>query len=212
MSLNFKIVLLSIAILLCRSVAFSQSVEFYTGSKRTGVDLMWFKNFKNLKGEKFPFLFFSRNRASVDYHNSPTVFASTNAVSCNFKNGFGAVSVSSFLNSGFTPKAGIQFYKQNNDFMFFGWLVTDLKKEGNIDVFGLFRYQPKITEKWRIFGQLELFPIYNLNRKFWNITQRVRLGIKYEQIVFGLMTDLNQSGINELTTTENSGGFLRYEF
>ena len=48
MSINFKIVLFIIATFLFRSVAIAQSVEYYAGDKRNGVDLMWFKNFKNL--------------------------------------------------------------------------------------------------------------------------------------------------------------------
>ncbi len=212
MSINFKIVLLLIATFLFRGVAIAQSVEYYSGDERNGVDLMWFKNFKNLNGEKSPLLFFSRNRASVDYHNSPTAFGSTNAISYNFKNGFGIVTVASFLNSGFTPKTGFQFYKQKGDFMFFGWAVVDLKKGGNIDIFGLFRYQPKLNEQWKVFSQLELFPVYNPSSEFWNITQRIRLGVKYQNVAFGLMTDFNQSGINDFTTIENIGGFLRYEF
>lgn len=137
---------------------------------------------------------------------------STNAISYNFKNGLGIVTVASFLNSGFVPKAGFQFYKQKGDFMFFGWIVADIKKEGNIDIFGLFRYQPKINEQWNVFNQIELFPVYNPSSEFWNITQRIRLGVKYQNVAFGLMTDLNQSGMSNFTTTENIGGFLRYEF
>jgi len=212
MSINFKIVSLIIATFLFRSVAIAQSIEYYAGDERNGVDLMWFENFKNFKGEKSSFLFFSRNRASVDYHNSPTAFGSTNAISYNFKNGFGVVTVASFLNLGFTTKAGIQFNTQKGNFMFFGWAVAELKNKGNIDVFGLFRYQPKINEQWKFFSQLELFPVYNHSSEMWNITQRVRLGTKYQNVAFGLMTDLNQSGKSNFTTNENIGGFLRYDF
>jgi hypothetical protein len=190
----------------------AQSVEYYAGDKRTGVDLMWFKYFKDSKNENTPLLFFSRNRASVDYKNSPTAFGSTNAISYNFKNGVGIVSVASFLNNGFTPKAGIQYYKQKGDFMFFGWAVADIKKDTNIDVFGLFRFTPKLNEKWRLFSQLELFPIYNPSSEFWNITQRLRIGPKFDRFTFGVMADFNQSGITNFNTTENMGGFLRYDF
>lgn len=198
--------------LLLRSVAFSQNVEFYAGDKRFGADLMWFKNFKNTQQENSPILFFSRNRANADYHNSPTAFGSTNAVSYNFKNGLGIVTVASFLNSGFTPKAGIQFVKTKGNFMFFGWLVTDLKKDGNTDLFGLYRYQPKINEKWKLFSQAEIFPIYNFKNEFWNVTERFRLGLKINRTAFGMMADFNQQGKNVFSTTENTGTFLRYEF
>lgn len=208
----YKIVCTVMAALSFNVAAMAQSLEYYAGHKRTGVDLMWFKNFKKPSGKPAAFLFFSRNRASVDYHNSPASFGSVNAVSFTVKKGLGIVAVASFINSGFTPKAGIQLYKQKNDLLFFGWLVTDLKSKGNIDLFGLFRYQPLIREPWRGFCQVELFPVYNPAGENWNLTERLRLGIKYDKFVFGLMTDLNQTGHTDFTTTENAGGFLRYEF
>jgi len=201
-----------LATLLFGSVAFSQSVELYAGDKRFGSDVMWFKNFKNHQQENTPFLFFSRNRASSDYDNKLGSFGSTNAVSYNFKNGLGIVTVGSFLNSGFTPKAGIQFVKTKGDFMFFGWSVIDLKSNPNVDVFGLFRYQTKLSEQWNLFSQAELFPIYNFKNESWNITERLRLGVKKNKTVFGLMMDFNQLGITTFKTTENTGAFVRYEF
>lgn len=201
-----------LATLLFGSVAFSQSVELYAGDKRFGSDVMWFKNFKNHQQENTPFLFFSRNRASSDYDNKLGSFGSTNAVSYNFKNGLGIVTVGSFLNSGFTPKAGIQFVKTKGDFMFFGWSVIDLKSNPNVDVFGLFRYQTKLSEQWNLFSQAELFPIYNFKNESWNITERLRLGVKKNKTVFGLMMDFNQFGNKNLSTIENSGIFLRQEF
>lgn len=137
-----------------RSIAFSQSVEIYAGMNRAGVDLMWFRNFKNETNTKSPFLFFSRNRASVDYISSPSTFTSTNAVSYNLKNGIGFVGVASIPNAGFVYKTGIQYYKFNNNLFIFAWLVTDIKKNGNIDLFALFRYKPVIKENWKGFGQI----------------------------------------------------------
>lgn len=200
------------AMFLFGSIAHAQSVETYVGHKRVGVDLMWFKNFKDTAGQRTPFLFFSRNRASMDYGNAPTAFGSTNAVSYNFKNGLGLVVVGSFLNAGFTPKAGVQWVKMKGNFLFFGWLVADLKEKGGIDGFGLFRYQPKINEKWKGFGQAELFPIYNPTTKTWNLTQRLRLGARHQAWAGGLMMDFNQTGQDHFTKTHNFGAFLRYEF
>ncbi len=192
--------------------AFAQSVEAYAGHERAGVDLMWFKYFKNKKDDRTPFLFFSRNRASTNYENMPTAFGSTNAVSYNFKSGIGLVAVGSFVNAGFTPKAGVQFVKMKGDFLFFGWLVADLKKEGNIDLFGMFRWQPNLNEHWWLFSQLELFPVYNPKNEFWSLTQRLRLGPKYRSWAAGLMADFNQSGVDAFTSTSNIGGFLRHDF
>lgn len=210
--MNYKMLILTIALLLLKSRAIAQSIETYVGHKRIGVDLMWFKNFKNTKDEHTPFLFFSRNRANTDYKNTPTAFGSTNAISYNFKNGLGIVTVASFVNTGFIPKAGVQFVKTKVDFLFFGWLVADLRKEGNVDLFGLFRFQPKINDKWKGFGQIEFFPVYNLTSETWSFTQRLRLGIKYHAWAGGFMADFNQSGKDNFTKTNNIGVFLRYEF
>lgn len=177
-----------------------------------GVDLMWFRYFKNDQGQNLPFLFFSRNRASTDYKYSPTAFGSTNAVSFNFSNGMGLVAVGSFLNTGFTPKLGFQWVKIRSDFLFFGWLVADIKPKGNIDFFGLFRWQPRIQENWRMFFQCELFPVFHPANRSWNITERFRLGPQWRSWQGGLMLDLNQFGVDRFTTSQNLGIFLRHDF
>lgn len=207
-----RLAAIAAAMLLYGGIANAQAVEIYAGHKRAGVDLMWYKFFKDKKDAPAPFLFFSRNRASTGYDNSPTAFGSTNAVSYNFKNGLGLVAVGSLLNAGFTPKAGVQFVKIKGDFLFFGWLVADLKKEGNLDLFGMFRYQPAISGQWRLFSQVELFPVYNPKNDWWNITQRLRLGAKYRAWTVGVMADFNQAGAGDFVLTNNLGGFLRHDF
>ena len=210
--MNVKPLICLFVVLLFGNMANGQSAEYYAGHERTGVDIMWFRNFLNKTDEKTPFLFFSRNRASIDYHASPAAFGSTNAISYNFKNGMGMVGVASFLNNGFTPKAGIQFYRQKNDWMFFGWFVSDLEKEGNLDVFGMLRYRPKLSDNWRGFAQVEVFPVLTPATGNWNLTQRIRLGINYHRLATGFALDLNQQGKQNWIKTSNAGGFLRYEF
>jgi hypothetical protein len=62
------LVLAGAAALLIRSAALSQiPVEVFAGHEKTTVDLMFFRFFKNSAGENSRFLFFNRNRASVDY-------------------------------------------------------------------------------------------------------------------------------------------------
>lgn len=191
---------------------FSQSVETYAGDKRFGFDLLWFKNFTNNKEEKTPFLYISRNRTSGDYRNSSVTFSSTNAISFNFKNGLGIINISSFLNSGFTSKFGIQFLKSKGNFMFFGWLVADIKEKGGIDLFTVFRYQPLINNNLKLFTQLELYPVYNPSHETINFTKRLRLGLKYNSWTIGPMADFNQTGNTKLINSYNLGGFLRHEF
>jgi len=190
----------------------AQTVELYGGTERSGVDLMWFKYLKDHSNQTTPFLFFSRNRASVRYKSSGSLMGSTNAISYNFKNGMGLVLVGSFLNSGFTGKAGIQFYHQKNDWLFFGWLVADLKKAGNMDLFGMLRYTPKLSDAWKLFSQLELFPVYQPQKGIWNITERVRLGAKKGTYAGGWMVDLNQHTVLSLQAKHNIGIFIRHDF
>lgn len=201
-----------VILLLVGGTVLAQTVETYAGHERAGVDLMWFKYFNNQKGAHTPFLFFSRNRANTDYRNSPTAFGSTNAVSYNFRNGLGIVAVGSLVNAGFIPKTGIQLVKTKGNFLFFGWLVAELKKDGNLDLFGMFRWQPKVNANWRVFSQLELFPVYQPNQGVWNLTQRLRLGAKKRAWAAGGMADFNQSGKTDFRLTNNFGLFLRYDF
>ncbi|MEZ4984694.1 MAG: hypothetical protein R2795_06615 [Saprospiraceae bacterium] len=209
--MNEKIVTI-ILILFFGIMLNAQSIETYFGHERAGVDLLWYKFLKNESGAQLPFLFFSRTRASTDYDHLPTAFGTTNAVSYNFKSGLGIVAVGSFLNNGFIPKAGVQLVNAKGDFLFFGWLVADLKKEGNLDLFGLFRYTPVLKADWRLFSQAELFPVYNPKNEFWSLTQRLRLGAKYHHWAAGFMADFNQSGKDDFVKTNNIGGFLRHDF
>ena len=204
-----------IAIILFFHVAFTinaQSVEAYAGHERAGMDILWYKFLKNESGGQLPLLFFSRTRANTDWDNAPTAFGSTNALSYNFKNGVGIVAVASFLNNGFTPKTGVQLVKAKGDFLFFGWLVADLKKAGNLDLFGLFRYTPVLKADWRLFSQVELFPVFNPDAEIWSLTQRIRLGAKYHQWAAGFMADFNQTGKTDFVKTNNIGGFVRHDF
>jgi hypothetical protein len=197
---------------ICPKITKAQIFEAYAGHQRIGVDILWFNYFKSAKDEKTPILFFSRNRASVDFHGSPGSFGSTQAVSYNFENGLGVVVVASFLHNGFTPKAGIQFNTQSGPFLFFGWWVVDIKNKSHTDLFGLFRYQPPLWRHWKLFSQLELFPSYRIDNRYWNLTERFRLGLRNHGWAGGWMLDLNQQGINRLSVGQNLGLFIRHEF
>lgn len=190
----------------------AQAVEFYAGHQRAGVDLLWYKFFQQEKGSASPLLFFSRTRANTDYQNSPTAFGTTEAVSWNFKGGWGIVAVGAFNNAGFTPKGGVQLVRQKGNFLFFGWLVADLKKEGNLDLFGLFRYQPVLRNSWHLFSQLELFPVYQPASGAWNLTERLRLGAKYRHWAAGGMADFNQTKTAAWIKSNNIGLFVRHDF
>ena len=208
------------AMLLFRSIAFAQiPVEVFAGHKRATVDIMFFKYFKNKAGQISKFLFFNRNRASIDYKMSETTnlpqFGFTEAISYNHSklNGFAPVFVVSILNRGVYPKAGIQFAKIKKNYTIFSWIVSETLKEPNIDFFFLARYTTKLSDKLNLFSQIELVNAFpSVGKNNFAFTQRLRLGLKIKEFQFGAGLDLSQLGRKDFTKTENFGGFLRYEF
>ncbi len=209
-----------IATLLLRGVAMAQiPVEAFSGDKKTTLDIMFFKFTKNAEGQNSKFLFFNRNRASLDYKMTKTTnlpqFGFTEAFSFNLEKlkGFAPVAVVSILNRGVYPKAGIQYVKTKKDLTVFTWIVAETLKNPNVDFFFLGRYTPKLTEKVNLYTQLELvnaFPTINTNNYFF--TQRLRVGLKIKAFQIGAAADVSETGRNNFSTTKNTGVFLRYEF
>jgi len=220
MKYSFKIFFVVVATLLFRGVAFAQiPVEVFAGHKKTTVDIMFFKFFKNKEGQNSKFLFFNRNRTSIDYLMTETTnlpqFGFTEAFSYNHEKlkGFAPVVVASVLNRGVFPKAGIQFAKIKKHYTIFSWIVAETLKEPYIDFFVLARYTPKLTEKLNLFSQVELVNAFpTAIHDNYSFTQRFRLGLALGEFQFGAGLDLTQLGRNDFTKTENFGGFLRYEF
>lgn len=224
MKYSFKIFFVVMATLLFRGVAFAQiPVEVFAGHKKATVDIMFFKFIKNKEGHtdshRGKFLFFNRNRASIDYAMTQTTnlpqFGFTEAFSYNHEKlkGFAPVVVASILNRGVYPKAGIQFAKIKKDYTIFSWVVVETLQEPNVDFFLLARYTPKLTEKLNVFSQIELinaFPTVEKNN--FAFTQRVRLGLKIKEVQFGAGLDFSQLGRISFLKNENVGCFLRYEF
>lgn len=209
-----------LVMLLFRGIAFAQiPVEVFAGHKKATVDIMFFRYFKNKEGKNSNFLFFNRNRASIDYKMTETTnlpqFGFTEAISYNHPKlkGFAPVVVVSILNRGVYPKAGIQFAKIKKDYTIFSWIVLETLKDPNIDFFFLARYTPKLSDKLNLFSQIELVNTFpTVEQKKFSFTQRFRLGLKIKEFQFGAGLDLSQLGRNNFTKSENFGGFLRYEF
>jgi hypothetical protein len=215
-----KIFFTVIASLIFMSGAFAQiPVEVFAGHKKTSFDLMFFKFFKNKEATNSKFLFFNRNRVSIDYKQTTTsnlpTFGFTEALSYNHPKlkGFAPVVVAQVNNKGIFPKAGLQYFYRKNDFTFFSWVVCETLKDPNLDLFVLTRYEPKLTEKLNLFTQLELvnaFPTEGTGN--YNLFQRVRVGLKIKSLQVGAGADFNEFGNKTFINTNNIGGFLRYEF
>ena len=180
---------------------------------------MFFKYIKNKQGENSRWLFFNRNRASIDYRMTKTTFLPqfgfTEAISYNHEiiNGFAPVLVGQVLSWGVYPKAGIQYAHIKKNATIFTWLVCEILKKPDLDYFLLFRYTPKLSETINLFTQVEstnAFP--TVNTENYRFTQRLRLGLSIKSYQFGTGAEFNQTGNTTFAKTYNVGGFIRHEF
>lgn len=210
-----------IVMLLCLwSIAHGQiPVEVFSGDERSTLDVMFFKFVKNQEGQSTPWLFFSRNRAAVDYRITETTylpqFGSTNAISYNAKQlrGFAPVYVGQILSWGIYSKAGLQYAHTHNHVTVFTWAVCTTTSQPDLDYFLLFRYQPPLTNQLSLFTQVESVNTLPTDpAKARIFTQRLRLGFSAKGFQFGFGADFNQSGVETYTRTENIGAFIRHEF
>lgn len=195
-------------------------VEIFGGDKKASFDLMFFKFFKNKDGQSSKFLFFSRERAVIDYKQTTTSnlpqFGFTEAISYNHPalKGFAPVVVGQILNRGTFAKTGVQYAHISKTLTVFGWSVLELfDKKPDVDLFLMMRYTPKLNEKWALFTQIELINALptHPNANF-NFTQRLRMGLKKMDWQFGLGGDFSAVGRHNFTNTQNTGIFLRHEF
>ncbi len=208
------------ALLLYASNATAQiPVEVFVGNEKATIDIMFFKFFKTTLGENSRWLFFNRNRASIDYRMTKTEylpqFGFTEALSYNHPKlkGFAPVFVGQVLNWGVYPKAGIQYVILKKEITAFTWLVCETLKSRTIDYFLLFRYTPQLSDKIKLFTQLEsINTLPTSTNSNYIFTQRIRFGLSVSGGQFGVGTDVNETGRNNFTYTYNIGGFLRHEF
>ncbi|MEY3367143.1 MAG: hypothetical protein RI973_298 [Bacteroidota bacterium] len=208
------------AILLQGGIAMAQlPVEVFGGHEKTTVDIMFFKFFRDSRGENTRWLFFNRNRASVDHRMTESSylpqFGFTEAISYNHKQlkGFAPVLAGQVLSRGVYPKAGIQYAHLRKNLTIFTWLVCETLEDPFVDYSLLFRYTPRLTEKANLFTQVEsvnAFP--SASGGHFSFTQRLRLGLQLRAFQFGAGADFNQAGNGTPAKTSNIGGFARYEF
>ena len=155
-------------------------VEVFGGNRKTSLDMMFFRFFKNKYRENSYWLFFNRNRASIDYTmpesaNLPSL-GFTEAISFNHPKlgGLAPVVVGQIFYTGIYPKTGIQYVYISEKLTFFSWLVIETLKTPDIDYFLLIRYVPRLSEKLNLFAQFEAlssFPTTSPGN--YNFTQRL---------------------------------------
>jgi hypothetical protein len=194
-------------------------VELFAGHEKTTFDLQFFRYFKQSDGQNSRWLFFNRNRASIDYGmtsktNLPQ-FGFTEALSYNHPvlKGFAPVAVVQVFNTGVFPKAGIQYARVRENLVVFSWLVAETLSSPDMDYFLLLRYTPLIKGSLRLFLQGETinsFPLYAGG--LGSFIQRLRVGLKQHYWQWGLGGDFSQNSRNDPSFASNLGLFIRYEF
>lgn len=211
---TYKGIAAILLLLFCFEAIQAQSlpVEIMGGHKRSGVDVLWFRNFSSLKSTASPWLFFHRTRASSNYHGQ-TSFGVRNALSYNFKKGIGIVVTVQLLQSGVAAKGGIQFVKVFERASLFSWVVAGNNTDhfASADWFVLLRWTPIIKNNWNWFTQLELLSSMDIESNK-NLVQRVRLGLGKKSWQFGLASDQTQTGNTNLIATGNNGFFYERNF
>lgn len=192
-------------------------VEMMLGSKKATADVMFFKYFKKDSGTYSRWLFFSRNRAAIDYNTStyPPQFGLTQALSYNAPQlaGWAPVLVGQALSGGVYAKAGVQYAYTKNNLVIFSWLVIETKPKPTLDYFLLARYTPAISPTLKLFIQLEsINTLHTYTNGSNTYTQRYRLGVQYRHFQFGPAADYTQLATHPPRSTSNLGIFLRHEF
>jgi hypothetical protein len=215
--------LLAVAILVVSGSALKVSgqipVELFCGHKRTTADVMFFRFIPNKDGQPSRWLFFNRNRSSIDYRmNSDEFlpqFGFTEAISWNHPRlkGFAPVANVQLLNAGVIPKAGVQFAGKSQRYTVFTWLVYTIDKSQRVDHFILIRFLLALNTRLELYEQYESILSLDFDtpeEQIW--TQRLRSGVSCNQWQLGLGSDIVLSGSGMSNRFYNSGLFLRHDF
>lgn len=194
-------------------------VEVMLGHRQAGLDLMFFKFFKNKEEKPSKALFFNRSIATIDYRMTDTTylpqFSQTAAISYNLEKlkGFAPVVIGQISNKGLFPKAGIQFARVQKRMVIFAWAVSELQKEPGLDLYFLLRLMPQISTHLDFFFQLENLCVFSTSEFLQSrYIQRLRLGLGLADWQFGLAGNFGEYPGLALPFTSNLGIFLRHEF
>lgn len=187
------------------SLSFAQSVELFAGHNNAQGDIQWLKPFS----PESKFLFYNRNRFTVDYDNKTTYFIS-GITAYQIEKGFGIANEMLITMDGWLPKAGVQYLFSSAERTVYAWLNAGYLKETKYGFFFFARFQPPINEKWSWYLQLELANNFN-NKGNEFSAQRPRIGVGINGLQFGIAGDLTEVG-KKGDFTYNVGFFLRKEF
>lgn len=200
--------ILSIGLLLLAVAQFlkAQSLEIAPGNEYVFADLQWLKPFD----QQFRWSLFSRTRMTVDWDNRANLFSGA-YFNHTTKTGVGASLVGKVSQTtGAGADAGMHFFKSKPNWMLFALASVGLKQDLEYSWFSIFRFTPKISDRWRWYTSLELFHLFTKNGHAFSV-ERVRVGLDFKGYQFGVAGNFQQVG-TEFKTNDNLGGFVRKSF
>ncbi|TAI49275.1 hypothetical protein [Flagellimonas allohymeniacidonis] len=114
--------------------------------------------------------------------------------------------------SGFSAIVGPQFNYSSKKFLAITVASFFLNSDNDFKLFGLYEYKPTFNENWGLYTRIQF--VLNQSWRLGINNQQylyLRLGLKNNQFVYGLATNLERSGpLKE--RNENYGLFVRWEF
>lgn len=135
-----------------------------------------------------------------------------NQISYTGKNGFGVMAgadINSF--KGFSPIIGPQHNFSNKKILAVTVASFFLNEQNDFKILGLYEYKPPINEKWSFYSRLQFVHNRSLKSDLHNKSYiYLRAGVKMKSTIFGIGTNLDWNGPNQIFQ-ENYGVFVRYE-
>jgi hypothetical protein len=111
---------------------------------------------------------------------------------------------------GFNPSINLQFSRFRKNFIVFIVPRMDIKEDPSYEIMLFTEYFPKLTDKLNLYARLQVMENFtgkNHNRSY----QLLRLGLRKNNIRFGLGFDLNAYGTKS-KYTRNFGIFTKVHF
>ncbi|MAF37067.1 hypothetical protein CL622_08190 [archaeon] len=178
--------------------------ELIRGQKTTTVDT-------KLMGKLAPKVgIFARNIATIDQEEKVKTFGVVD-ISYPIGKGVDVVGEAQLSpQSGFVPRVGLQYFKEEGDLSTYLASTVPLTKPFDSENVIALQYRPKLSDSLGLFTSLE--NVTNFGKEGHNFSaQKIRLGLETKGYQFGIAADLLETG-KKPKVSSTIGAFVRKEF
>jgi len=203
--------LLMFYLLFIQSVKAQIPVEVFIGNNQAQHEFFFFKDL----GQNHKVNLFSMARFAVNYEDETLNTSMVSSqLTYNFTKNWGISTGGLFTEPTFSPLLAISYvYFNPKGDLFLNFFPTVYFQDNlEFELFGLFFYTPKLSEKWSLFSQVIFGTAVNqqFDQHVFSY-QQIRLGLGYKKsFQFGVGIDQNFFG-NSWMYAENIGLFIRKE-